>query len=238
MKHNQVSDDVALTPDGVQTVTIPFRCESERSGREFPYYLICTSPVERPSHVARLLAKVFAAVPDDDLAVLSTDLKPDIGVMDLSKWQNMAQEAGGSVTLDVWWVNNSCDELICSLFAHELGHVVRYRRRCAKPCPLFCPRPCKNCERFAHRYAARLGFPRVPQTRRVRSETIQKRCPECGRFMSQVIGSGYDPEANVALVADYECGCGHALFDTAVKQKTIEDQKDEYERETGFRPYR
>jgi hypothetical protein len=56
--------------------------------------------------------------------------------------------------------------------------------------------------------------------------------------MSQVIGSGYDPDADVSLVADYECGCGYALFDTADQQKAIEILKDEYERETGFRPYR
>lgn len=70
------------------------------------------------------------------------------------------------------------------------------------------------------------------------SMTTKKRCSECGRFMSQVIGSGYDPDAGVSLVADYECSCGYALFDTADKQMAIEIQKDEYERETGFRPYR
>ena len=70
------------------------------------------------------------------------------------------------------------------------------------------------------------------------SMAMQKRCPECGRFMTQIIGSGYEPDAEVSFVADYECRCGYALFDTADKEKVIEILKDDYERETGFRPYR
>jgi hypothetical protein len=69
-------------------------------------------------------------------------------------------------------VNNSCDDHICSLFAHELGHVARYWRRCKKPCPMACPRPCNNCERFAHRYAAKLGFPRVRVLDRLKKATV------------------------------------------------------------------
>jgi hypothetical protein len=65
----------------------------------------------------------------------------------------------------------------------------------------------------------------------------RKQCPKCGRFMSQVIGPGYDPDAVPASVPDYDCECGHASFETADRQQSLCDQKDAYERETGFRPF-
>lgn len=50
--------------------------------------------------------------------------------------------------------------------------------------------------------------------------------------MRQLIHSQLDPKP------DFECACGFAIFDTTNKQQEVENLKAEYERETGFRPYR
>ncbi len=68
----------------------------------------------------------------------------------------------------------------------------------------------------------------------------QRHCPECGKFMREMVRPEHDltDARGVTSTPDWECECGHAIFDTAKKEEDIVAEKLAYERETGFLPYR